>query len=88
MSNEEYANLIDFLSRKFARIDARFEQIDARFEQVDARFDQVDARFAQVDQRLTRLEVAFEEFRHDVKAIADVGQQNARRLDRIERKIA
>ena len=74
MSNEEYANLIDFLSRKFARIDARFEQIDARFEQVD--------------QRLTRLEVSFEEFRRDVKAIADVGRQNARRLDRIERKIA
>lgn len=74
MSSNEYSNLIDFLSGKFSRIDEQFASMDVRF--------------TSVEQRLTRLEVSFEEFRHDVRAIADVGQQNATRLDRIERLIA
>jgi len=81
MSQDEYSNLIDFLSGKFSRIDEQFASIDRQFASIDV-------RFTSVEQRLTRLEVSFEEFRHDVRAIADVGQQNATRLDRIGRLIA
>ncbi len=81
MSNAEYASLIDFLSGKFERIDARFDAIDRRLDSHG--------------QRLTRLEVSFEEFRHDMKAVTELARQNgelarqnAGRLDRIERLIA
>ncbi len=84
MSNAEYANLIDFLSGKFSRIDAQFEAVDRRFDGIDRRFDGSDQRFDGIDQRLdrqdqrlTRLEVSFEEFRHDMRAVAELARQNA-----------
>ena len=56
MTPNEYKELVDFLGRKFDRIDERFEHVDRRFDQVDQRFEQVDRRFEQVDQRFERLE--------------------------------
>jgi len=48
MANDEYRQLVEFLTREFGKLDARFAQVDARFVQVDARFAQVDAQLVAV----------------------------------------
>jgi hypothetical protein len=41
MSENEYKELIDFLGKKFERIDERFEKIDNQFESVNKKIDNV-----------------------------------------------
>ena len=48
MANDEYRQLVEFLTREFGGIDARFTQIEGRFAQIDARFAQIDAQLVAV----------------------------------------
>lgn len=79
-SNEQ-RELVDFLGRKFGRIDQRFEQVDQRFEQIDQRFEQMD-------KRVGRVEVSVESLRHDVQVVAEGVVMNGQRLDRHELRLA
>ena len=90
MANEEYRQLVEFLTRefgqihaRFAQIDSRFAQIDARFAQVDGRFDEVDARFTQVDGRFAQIDVQLVAVRRDMGDLrrdlrAEIQQQGER----------
>jgi len=85
MSDDQFTELVDFLAKKFTRIDQRFDAIDQRldgmdqrFDAMDLRFDAMDLRFAAADQRtlglserLTRLEVRVEATGDDIRALAD-----------------
>ena len=64
MSPAEYQELVEFLGKRFDRIDQQFEQVDQRFEQVDQRFDAVE-------NRLARVEVKGEETRHHLQILAE-----------------
>jgi chromosome segregation ATPase len=88
MSPNEYKELVDFLGRKFDRIDQRFEQIDQRFEQIDQRFEQIDQRFDRLEQRmdsfearLTRVEILGEKNQSDLQAVAEAVRVLDRRLE-------
>ncbi len=65
MTADQHTELIDFLGKKFgkiddqfAAIDRRFESIEGRFEAIDGRFDAVDHRFDALDHRLDRFEAS------------------------------
>lgn len=49
MTPSEYEQLVEFIAKRFDRVDARLDGHDARFESMDARFDRIEARLARVD---------------------------------------
>lgn len=75
MTKSEYSHLVDFLSKKFARIDARFERIDERFEQVDRRFDE----------QARHTGTLIENLEHQIQIVAEGVTANGQRIDRLER---
>jgi chromosome segregation ATPase len=48
MTNGEYQQLVEFLGRQFAAVDARFVAIDRRFDAIDRRLDAHDERFREI----------------------------------------
>lgn len=75
MTKSEYQELVEFLGKKFGRIDARFDAVDQRFDAIDQRFDAVD-------ERLVRVEVGVERNRDDIRAVAERVTALDRKLDR------
>jgi chromosome segregation ATPase len=51
MTNGEYRELVEFLTRHFAEIDQRFAVIDRRFDAMDRRFDAIERRLDTHDER-------------------------------------
>ena len=51
MTNGEYRELVEFLTRHFTEIDQRFGVIDRRFDAVDRRFDAIERRLDAHDER-------------------------------------
>jgi len=78
MTVDQYQELIDFLSGKFARIDARFEGIDGRLDGIDGRLNGLEGR-------LTKVEVSLEALRGDVQLLAEGLTTTNDRLDRYHR---
>jgi archaellum component FlaC len=94
MTPDEYRELVDFLGRKFDRIDQRFDQVDQRFEQVDQRFERVDQRFERVDQRFENVEgeirgvrVLVEKNASDIRKVAEGVQVANDRLERFQAEV-
>jgi chromosome segregation ATPase len=48
MTNGEYRELVDFLTRHFTEIDQRFALIDRRFDAIDRRLDAHDEKFREI----------------------------------------
>ena len=60
MTNAEYQQLVEFLSRQFTAMHRRFDAIDGRFTTLEQGFDlgfrEVFVRFGEVYHRLDRLD--------------------------------
>ena len=87
MTPNEYKELVDFLGRKFDRIDERFEQVDQRFEQVDRRFEQVDRRFEGIEGDIRGVRVLAEQNASDIRKVAEGVTTNGGRLDRFQAEV-
>ncbi|MHB1194674.1 MAG: hypothetical protein ACYC6F_16740 [Longimicrobiales bacterium] len=87
MTPNEYKELVDFLGRKFDRIDERFEQVDRRFEQVDRRFDQVDQRFEGLDGEIRGVRVLAEQNASDIRKVVEGVTTNGARLERFQAEV-
>ena len=48
MTNGEYRELVEFLTRHFTEIDQRFGLIDRRFDAIERRLDAHDERFREI----------------------------------------
>jgi chromosome segregation ATPase len=68
MTADDYTTLMDFLAKRFARMDARFDAIEARQDALEA--------------RLTRSEVLWESMRDDIRRVAEGVMAVNERLDR------
>ncbi len=42
--NEDYKELVGFLSGKFEKIDDKFDKIDDKFDKIDNRFDKIETK--------------------------------------------
>ena len=71
MDDKEYGKLIDFLGRKFDRIDDRFEDMDRRFEEIDEKIE--DAK------RYTG--ILIEEVNHRIDLVIEGQQGIIQKLD-------
>ncbi len=80
MTPNEYKELVDFLGRKFDRIDQRFDQVDQRFEQVDQRFEQVEGEIRGV-------RVLVEKNASDIRMVAEGVQVANDRLERFQAEV-
>ena len=80
MTTDEYRELVDFLGRKFDRIDERFEQVDQRFEQVDRRFENVEGEIRGV-------RVLVEENASNIRKVAEGVQVANDRLERSQGEV-
>ena len=78
MTADQYTELIDFLSRKFDRIDARFDAVEGRLDAVEHRLDAVE-------KRLTKVEVTVEDLQHQIQILAEGLSGTNNRLDRYHR---
>ena len=56
MMDDEYRQLVEFLTRHFTEFDQQFAAIDQRFSTIDQRFSTIDQRFAAIDHRFDTLE--------------------------------
>ena len=79
MTNTEYQQLVEFLTRHFTAIDQRFTAIDQRFAAVDRRFAAVDQRFDSIDRRFDAQDERFREILGHLEAIYG-------RLERLEQE--
>ncbi len=81
MTNDEYRQLVEFLTGKFGEVETGFAQVHARFAQIDRRFAQVDAQFLdvhmQIHQLSERVGVEFDE----VKGLIRILDRRMRRLE-------
>ena len=68
MTADQYTELIDFLSRKFDRIDARFDAVEHRLDTVE--------------RRLAKVEVTVEDLQHQIQILAEGLSGTNSRLDR------
>jgi hypothetical protein len=78
MTSDQYTELIDFLGRKFGRIDERFDALDGRMDGFEGRMDGLEGR-------LTKVEVGLEALRGDVRLLAEGLTTVNNRLDRYHR---
>jgi predicted nucleic acid-binding Zn-ribbon protein len=74
MTRSEYQDLVEFLGRKFDAIDRRFEAIEGRL--------------ASLEDRMTRVEVSFEENRHQIQILAEGISAVDEKLDRFRDEVA
>ena len=74
MTASEYQQLIEFLSRKFAGIEARLDSLEARMSSLEA--------------RVSSLEIRFEEFRHDIRVVGERVEANRAAIERNGDRIA
>ena len=74
MSENEYKELIDFLGKKFEKIDERFEKIDNQFEKIDERFKKIDDQFEETK-------------RHTDARIEEVKRHTGVLIEAVEHKI-
>ena len=79
MTNGEYRELVEFLTRHFTEIDQRFAAIDHRLAVIDRRFDAVDRRFDAIERRLDAHDERFREILGHLEAIYG-------RLERLEQE--
>ena len=75
MTADQYTELIDFLGRKFGRIDERFDALEGRMDGFEGRMDSLEGR-------LTKVEVGLEALRGDVQILAEGLTTLNQRLDR------
>jgi chromosome segregation ATPase len=68
MTADQYTELIDFLAKKFGRIDERFDAVERRLDRVEG--------------RLTKVEVRLEKLQDDVRILAEGLSMTNERLDR------
>ncbi|HSW29248.1 MAG TPA: hypothetical protein VLH75_07100 [Longimicrobiales bacterium] len=87
MTPDEYRELVDFLGRKFDRIDQCFDQVDQRFEQVDQRFERVDQRFENVEGEIRGVRVLVEMNASDIRKVAEGVQVANDRLERFQAEV-
>ena len=71
MTNDEYRQLIEFLTGKFGEVETGFARVHARFAEVDARFAQVDARFAQIDRRFAQVDAQFLDVNLQIRQLSE-----------------
>ena len=95
MTKSEYQELVEFLARRFDRVDRRFDAMDERFDAMDERFDGVDKRFDGVDeraegweQRLHRAEILAEDTCHQVRIVAEGVATVDRKLEDFRSEVA
>lgn len=101
MTPDEYTELVDFLGRKFDRIDQPFDHMDRRFEQVDQRFERLEGEVAGVKGEVTgltgqvtgltgevrELRVLVEKNTSDIRTVADGVQVANDRLERFQTEV-
>ena len=75
MTADQYTELIDYLGRKFGRIDERFDALEGRMDGLEGRMDSLEGR-------LTKVEVGLEALRGDVQILAEGLTTLNQRLDR------
>ena len=71
MTNDEYRQLVEFLTGKFGGVETGFTRVHARFAEVDARFAQVDARFAQMDRRFAQVDAQFLDVNMQIRQLSE-----------------
>jgi chromosome segregation ATPase len=81
MTKSEYQELVEFIAPQFDGINKRLEAVDGRFEAVDERFDAMD-------DRLRRVEVLWEDNRHQIRIVAEAVSANARTLEAFRSEVA
>ena len=82
MTADQYTELIDFLGRKFGRIDERFDALEGRMDGFEGRMDSLEGRMDSLEGRLTKVEVGLEALRGDVQILAEGLTTLNQRLDR------
>lgn len=85
MTNDQHAQLIEFLGRKFDQIDRRFEGVDQRLEGIDQRLEEAKReREANRDEARRHATVLFEQSQTHLNLVAEgLGL----RLDRVEQRL-
>ena len=95
MTNTEYQELVEFLTRHFTAIDQRFTAIDQRFDAIDRRFDARDERFREIlghleaiYGRLERLEQEYHAIVEGLRRIETILTEERGRREVLERGLA
>lgn len=79
MPNDEYAELIAFLGRKFDAIDERFTAMDQRFDVIEEKLTEHDGRFQEVLGHLEHIYGRLERLEQEYQAILE----GVRRIERL-----
>ena len=79
MTDDEYRQLVEFLTRHFTEIEGQFSGVNQRFEAIDRRFEAIDRRFDGIERRLDAHDERFREILGHLEAIYG-------RLERLEQE--
>jgi len=89
MTADQYTDLIEFLAKKFGRIDERFDALEGRMDALEGRMDALEGRMDGLEGRmdglegrLTKVEIGLEALRDDVRLLAEGISTTNSRLDR------
>ena len=78
MENDEYGKLIDFLGRKFERIDDRFDAMEKRIDSIENKM----ATKEELEGLERRTGILFEEVNHRIDLVIEGQQGIIQKLDR------
>ena len=79
MTDDEYRQLVEFLTRHFTEIEGQFSGVNQRFEAIHRRFEAIDRRFDGIERRLDAHDERFREILGHLEAIYG-------RLERLEQE--
>ena len=78
MTKSEYQELVEFLGKKFTRMDRRFDAMEGRLDAIEGwldaiegRLDAIEGRLDAIEERLTRVEVLGQADRHQIRIVAE-----------------
>jgi predicted nucleic acid-binding Zn-ribbon protein len=81
MTPSEYKELVDFLGRKFDRVDRRFDQVEQRLQRLEDRMSGVEGRQTGAEDRLIGVEVLAEKNHTDIQLLAESLKLHIERMD-------
>lgn len=78
---KDFSELVEYLDKKFVKIDERFDGIDSRFETTDARLDSLANGVQSVNDRLDSVEQDLRDLRGDFVKLQDGVDAYAKKAD-------
>jgi chromosome segregation ATPase len=88
MTNTDYQQLVEFLTRQFTVIDQRFAAIDRRFDAQDERFREILGHLEAIYGRLERLEQEYRAIVEGLRRIETLLTDERGRREILERGLA